>query len=370
MVAAGFAAVWSAMQGSAKASPTQKSKTGKVPTPMLKVSQLPGAGPWPTSDPFLFCVHHHDSYPAANAGMGPRASLAGRDLGQDFANIDGWNMYHGREIPGFPQHPHRGFETLTVVKQGLIDHSDSLGAKARYGAGDAQWLTAGDGIVHAEMFPLLNQESGNPTDFFQIWINLPAQHKRVAPYFRMFWNETIPRVQGQDAAGRKNEVRVVAGSYGSTPALNPPPNSWAADPHNEMAVWVITLQESAQWTLPTASAGISRSIYVVRGAGIHFGSRLIQAGHRIELETQAEIPISNAAESTELLLLQGRPIGEPLVQYGPFVMNTANEIQEAFADYSRTQFGGWKWADHGPVHGRDPKRFAQLIDGNFDEPPA
>jgi redox-sensitive bicupin YhaK (pirin superfamily) len=100
--------------------------------------------PWPTLDPFLFCVHHADAYPRGNAEMGPDASLAGRHIGQDFEGIEGWRMYHGDSIPGFPQHPHRGFETVTLARDGYIDHSDSLGAAARFGKGDAQWLTAGD----------------------------------------------------------------------------------------------------------------------------------------------------------------------------------------------------------------------------------
>ena len=90
--------------------------------------------PWETLDPFLFCVHHDDKYPIGNDQMGPAALLTGRDLGQDFGGRDGWNMYHGTSIPGFPQHPHRGFETVTLVRKGLIDHSDSLGATARFGA--------------------------------------------------------------------------------------------------------------------------------------------------------------------------------------------------------------------------------------------
>src|SRR3712207_5958211 len=97
--------------------------------------------PWQTIDPFLFCVHHLDAYPAGNGRLGPAATLAGRELGNDFAGVDGWRMSHGRETPGFPPHPHRGFETVTYVRRGLVDHSDSLGAAARFGRGDTQWLT-------------------------------------------------------------------------------------------------------------------------------------------------------------------------------------------------------------------------------------
>jgi hypothetical protein len=101
---------------------------------------------WETVDPFLFCVHHLDDYPPGNEKMGPAASLQGRNLGRDFTIKDGWRMYHGSEIPGFPAHPHRGFETVTVVLNGFVDHSDSHGAAGRYGNGDVQWMTAGSGL--------------------------------------------------------------------------------------------------------------------------------------------------------------------------------------------------------------------------------
>src|SRR6476659_4843797 len=148
--------------------------------------------------PLLFCVHHDDAYPKGNARLGPDAPLAGRDLGQDFSRKDGWSMYHGREVPGFPGHPHRGFETVTIVRKGLIDHSDSLGATARFGGGDVQWLTAGKGIVHSEMFPLLDGKAGNPLELFQIWLNLPGRNKMVAPHFTMFLAEDIPRFTATD----------------------------------------------------------------------------------------------------------------------------------------------------------------------------
>lgn len=100
---------------------------------------------WETVDPFLFCIHHKDFYPMGNAQFGPQASLAGRNIGNDFAGTDGWRMYHGDVVPGFPVHPHRGFETVTIVLKGLVDHADSLGAAGRYGGGDVQWMTAGKG---------------------------------------------------------------------------------------------------------------------------------------------------------------------------------------------------------------------------------
>src|SRR6187399_593606 len=110
------------------------------PVEPLVVSVEPLGAQWRTPDPFLFCVHHDDGYPAANAALGPATALDGRSLGSDFSHQNGFSMYHGEVVPGFPQHPHRGFETVTVVRQGLLDHSDSMGATARYGGGDVQWL--------------------------------------------------------------------------------------------------------------------------------------------------------------------------------------------------------------------------------------
>ena len=127
----------------------------------------PQGFPWQTSDPFLLRAPRRP-LPAGNERQGPAASLAGRNLGQDFEGKDGWRMYHGEIVPGFPKHPHRGFETVTVVRRGLLDHSDSMGATARYGRGDVQWLTAGRGIQHAEMFPLVERERDNPVELFQI----------------------------------------------------------------------------------------------------------------------------------------------------------------------------------------------------------
>ena len=92
-----------------------------------------GLGPWPTTDPFLFCVHHRDHYPAADENMRPKADLSDRNVGSDFSAKNGWSMYHGTDVPGFPAHPHRGFETITVVRNGFVDHSDSFGGRARYG---------------------------------------------------------------------------------------------------------------------------------------------------------------------------------------------------------------------------------------------
>jgi redox-sensitive bicupin YhaK (pirin superfamily) len=325
--------------------------------PILQV--FPLGMPWQTFDPFLFCVHHDDAYPAGDDHFAPAASLAGRDIGQDFSRKDGWSMYHGTTVPGFPQHPHRGFETVTIARRGLIDHSDSLGAAARFGRGDVQWVTAGRGIVHSEMFPLLDKQGDNPVELFQIWLNLPRADKLVDPHFTMLWDHAIPRVEQGGAT-----VAVIAGSLGDARAPAPPPRSWAARADSDVAIWSIRLAPGARWTLPATSATTNRALYFFRGASVTIGRRTLTAHAGVRLA--ADVAVELAGEG-ELLLLQGRPIAEPVVQYGPFVMNSPAEIQQAFQDYRRTQFGGWPWPSDDPVHSRDA-RFARHADGRVEKP--
>lgn len=331
---------------------------------VIKIKKL--GFPWETADPFLFCVHHDDAYPAGNDVLGPAASLQGRNLGQDFEARDGWRMYHGETVPGFPHHPHRGFETVTIVRRGLIDHSDSLGATARFGGGDTQWLTAGKGIVHSEMFPLLNREGPNPLELFQIWMNLPAEDKMVDPYFSMMWSESVPTHVASDAGGRPTAITLLAGRLGDVAAPAPPPDSWAARPDTDVAIWTIRMAPGATWTLPAAAAGTNRTLYFFRGSGLRIGQHDIPAYRGIELRGDMPAPLENGGDEAELLLLQGRPIAQPVTQYGPFVMNTPAEIQQAFQDYQRTQFGGWPWQSDAPVHARQEGRFARHADGRVE----
>lgn len=324
--------------------------------------------PWETADPFLFCVHHDDAYPTGNEVLGPAASLTGRDLGQDFEGRDGWRMYHGEVVPGFPQHPHRGFETVTIVRRGFIDHSDSLGAAARFGHGDTQWLTAGKGVVHSEMFPLLNRQAPNPLELFQIWLNLPSESKLVDPYFSMLWRESLPVVVVGDEAGAgpTTEVMVVAGPLDGHRAPAPPPDSWAARSDSDVAIWTIKMAPGARWTLPPARQGTNRMLYFFRGRQLRVGGRDIPGYHSVQLRADAPAALENGPIESELLLLQGRPINQPVAQRGPFVMNTPAELQQAFIDYQRTRFGGWPWPDDAPVHPRSEGRFARHADGRIE----
>jgi redox-sensitive bicupin YhaK (pirin superfamily) len=317
---------------------------------------------WQTQDPFLFCVHHLDRYPKGNDRLGPAASLAGRNIGQDFEGREGWNMYHGDVVPGFPQHPHRGFETVTIVRQGYIDHSDSLGATARFGMGDVQWLTAGAGVVHSEMFPLLDAEGPNTLELFQIWLNLPAKNKLAEPYFTMLWDKDIPRRRSPGV-----EVTVIAGTLDGVKPLAPPPHSWGADPDADLAIWSIAMDAGASLTVPAArNTGTVRTLHQFAGAGMTVAGRDVPGPAAIQVRPDQPVTIEARRGPGEILLLQGRPIGEPVAQHGPFVMNTRDELQQAFADYQRTQFGGWPFPVNDPVFPRDAGRFAKHADGRVE----
>ncbi len=337
------------------------------------IQSLPLGARWPCIDPFLFCAHHNDAYPPGDGQLGVQAvELEDRPMGSDFSNKDGFSMYHGEHVPGFPGHPHRGFETVTLVRKGLIDHADSLGAAARFGGGDVQWVTAGAGIMHSEMFPLLNTDQPNPLELFQIWLNLPASHKMVKPHFTMLWNERIPRLHHTDEGGKQTTVTVIAGALeGADAPLPAPPESWASQEGADLAIWTISLEPGARWTLPAAKgAETRRMLYWFVGNRLQLAGQALDAHAALQVEAGRALELVNTgSETAELVLLQGKPIREPVVQYGPFVMNTQQEIMQAMQDFRRTQFGGWPWDSHAPVHGAQPRRFARHPGASEDEVP-
>ena len=344
--------------------PNMPENAAKMPT--VRVEKL--RFPWQTPDPFLFCVHHLDRYPHGDERMGPAVPLTGRNMGSDFSGKDGWSMYHGDIVPGFPRHPHRGFETVTVARQGHIDHSDSLGATARFGQGDAQWMTAGRGIVHSEMFPLRDRNAPNTAELFQLWLNLPQKDKMVEPHFTMFWHETIPRHRFTDAAGRVTQVTTVAGALEGKEPPKPPPHSWASDPQNGVAIWTIELAPEAEWSIPAATNQVNRNVYFYEGQSITIAGLRVREHSCMVVEPTHDAPMKAGPDGAKLLMLQGAPIGEPIARHGPFVMNTRTELQQAYMDYQRTQFGGWPWKRMDPVHAREQGRFAIHADGRRDVP--
>ncbi|MGI9666571.1 MAG: pirin family protein [Acidimicrobiia bacterium] len=317
---------------------------------------------WQGLDPFIFTMHHLDEYPRGNADQGPIQGMAGRRIGSDFSYQDGWSMYHGTRVPGFPQHPHRGFETVTVVRQGYVDHSDSLGATGRYGGGDVQWLTTGSGVQHAEMFPLIQQDDDNPLELFQIWLNLPPESKMVPAHFAMLWSEEIPTVTPAEGVS----VEVIAGALNGASAPSAPPDSWASSDSGDMAIWLIRLEPGASWDFPGAPEGVNRMLHFFSGDTATIDGTTVSNGQGIQLRDTSTVPIVAGAEPVEFLLLQGRPIAAPVFQMGPFVMNSPDQLQQAFDDYRETGFGGWPWATPDPVHDRVAGRFAIHADGTVE----
>ena len=317
---------------------------------------------WPTQDPFLFCAYHYDRYPKGNEEMGPAEPLAGRALGNDFDPDLPWRMYHGTKVPGFPYHPHRGFETITLVNQGFCDHSDSLGAAGRFGQGDVQWMTAGKGVQHAEMFPLLNRDSDNTLQLFQIWLNLPAANKLVDAHFKMLWSDEIPILE-EDGV----QIQLIAGKHNGSIAPEPPPDSWAANPDNGVAIKVITLEPSSVYTIEESNLPLKRALYFYEGGQLQLHNTSYNQLTGFYLDSGQEVTIGSLGDRVSCLLLEGRPIGEPIAKHGPFVMNTQEEIRDAMRAYGKTAFGGWPWEENGPVHDRGKGRFALYPDGRLEE---
>ncbi len=347
----------------------QSTNNADNPSPPMKTIRdtAPMGFQWECFDPFLFCAHHEDDFPKGNVKCGPAVPINDRALGDDFIIKDGFRMYHGKEVPGFPGHPHRGFETVTIVRKGMVDHADSLGAAGRYGDGDVQWMTAGKGVQHSEMFPLLKSDAPNPLELFQVWLNLPAKSKMVEPHFTMFWNDAIPVFSHTDGNGQSTKVEVIAGQLGMHSAPAPPPNSWAADPNNQVAIWNIKMEPGATWVLPKTLDGINRTLYYYAGDGLTLDETPLSRYHRAVVRPDVNLPIQNGNSEAGILMLQGRPIGERVMQYGPFVMNSKEEIQQAFEDYNRTRFGGWPWPRYDQVHPREKGRFALHADGREEQ---
>ena len=325
--------------------------------------------PWQGIDPFLLCAHHQEAYPAGNGQLALReADRAGHPLHRDFSGHDGFSIYFGLDgMPGFPSHPHRGMETVSILRQGYIDHADSLGSCGRYGPGDVQWMTAGDGIQHAEVFPLLNADAPNPLELFQIWLNLPADNKHVKPAYKMMWAEALPRHSEGGAS-----VVAVAGAFapqvagdGQAPAaltpIAPPPGSWAAQAQAELAIWVIALAPGARIELPQAAlAATQRTLFAYLGAGLRVDGQGVGANRRVRVVAQQALQLENTGtEPVELMLMQGVPLNEPVIRSTVYVTNTLAELHQAKRDFQRTQFGGWPWPSRQPTQGPGFERFAQ-----------
>ncbi|MCS4269961.1 MULTISPECIES: pirin family protein [Raoultella] len=228
---------------------------------------------------------------------------------------------------GVGEHPHRGFETVTVVYSGEVEHRDSTGKGGVIGPGDVQWMTAGAGILHEEFHSAEFTRSGGELKMIQLWVNLPAKDKMAAPGYQSITADLIPRVALPDNAGH---VRVIAGDYADV--------SGPARTFSPLNVWDMQLTQDRDVSL-RLPAGWSTALVVLEGEISVNGAENAREGQLVVLSQQGETLHLSATADAKVLLLAGEPLGEPIVGYGPFVMNSKTQIAEAVRDFNSGRFG-------------------------------
>ncbi len=228
---------------------------------------------------------------------------------------------------GVGQHPHRGFETVTIVYDGEVSHRDSTGSGGTIGPGDVQWMTAGSGILHEEFHSDAFARSGGVLNMVQLWVNLPAQDKMTAPGYQAITAANIPSVALPDNAG---SLRVIAGEYDG--------QTGPARTFSPMQVWDISLNANGSLVLP-ARDGWNTALIVLRGTVQINGEAIAREAQMVLLDQAGSDVVIDANSDAKLLLLSGEPLNEPVVGYGPFVMNSQAQIAEAIDDFNSGQFG-------------------------------
>lgn len=228
---------------------------------------------------------------------------------------------------GVGAHPHRGFETVTIVYEGGVAHRDSAGGGGTIGPGDVQWMTAGSGLLHEEFHSPDYAARGGPFEMIQLWVNLPARDKMTAPAYQAITDAQIPRISLPDDAG---SVRLIAGDYAGAAA--------PAHTFTPMKVWDLQLQAGKTLSFEF-DAGHTLSLFVLRGAIAIAGQR-VQAAELAVMQRDGTQLQFDTLEDSVILLLSGQPLDEPIVGYGPFVMNTHEEINQAISDLRAGRFNG------------------------------
>ena len=228
---------------------------------------------------------------------------------------------------GVGEHPHRGFETVTIVYRGEVQHRDSTGAGGIIGPGDVQWMTAGAGILHEEFHSPAFAKSGGTLDMVQLWVNLPAKDKLTTPTYQALLQQDIPVVDLPEGAGC---LRVIAGEYGL--------RSGSAHTFSPMDVWDLRLQQGHSTSL-AFKAGRTAALVILHGTVQVNGSEIVREAQLVILDREAGEVVLEANSDVAVLVLSGEPLNEPIVGYGPFVMNTQEEIRQAIADFNSGNFG-------------------------------
>ena len=239
---------------------------------------------------------------------------------------------HTGRARGVGQHPHKGFETVTIAYHGEVAHRDSTGGGGVIKEGDVQWMTAGAGIIHEEFHSDAFSERGGLFEMVQLWVNLPAKDKNTPARYQHLAKEQIPVLELPNSAGH---VRVIAGEYADEHGGARGP----AQTFTEMNVWDMVLHAGASASLILPETH-NLSMVVLRGDVTFNGAHTAHAGELVSFETQSgAIELQAGASEVKILLLSGVPIDEPIVGYGPFVMNTQQEIRQAIDDFNHGRFG-------------------------------
>jgi quercetin 2,3-dioxygenase len=228
---------------------------------------------------------------------------------------------------GVGEHPHRGFETVTIVYQGEVQHRDSTGAGGTIGPGDVQWMTAGAGILHEEFHSQAFAKSGGTLDMVQLWVNLPAKDKMTIPSYQTLLRRDIPVIELPDGSG---SLRVIAGKHGGKRG---PAHTFSA-----MDVWDLRLLQGRSVCLPF-KAGHTAALVILHGAVQVNGSPSTREAQFVLLDREAGEVLLEANSDAAVLVLSGEPLNDPIVGYGPFVMNSEAQIAEAFEDFNAGRFG-------------------------------
>ncbi|WP_429820170.1 pirin family protein [Ensifer sp. B1-9] len=264
----------------------------------------------------------------------PVRSLLARDRVGDHASpfllldyAGPMNFAPGVTPRGVGVHPHRGFETVTIVYQGEVDHRDSAGNGGHIGPGDVQWMTAAGGILHEEFHSERFTKEGGTLEMVQLWVNLPATNKSVEPGYQTLLDRDIPTVSLPDGAGA---LRVIAGSYAG--AQGP------ARTFTPVNLWDLRLKQQGSLGLDLPE-GHSVGLAVLRGNVLVNGSDLVGEAQFVLFGRDGGGVTLDASSDVTALVLSGEPINEPVAMYGPFVMNTEQEIRQAMTDFQSGRFG-------------------------------
>jgi len=227
---------------------------------------------------------------------------------------------------GVGQHPHRGFETVTIVYQGEVEHKDNAGNAGKIGPGDVQWMTAARGILHEEMHGRDFTKNGGTLEMIQLWVNLPAKDKMAAPHYQGILNKDIPVVK-LDENGVI--IRVIAGNFAGTKG--------AAKTYTAINLWDMRMKTGHKVDLQLTT-GFTTILLVLQGTVLVNGAETIKSKELAIFEREGDLISLKAMSDTICLILNGEPIDEPIVGQGPFVMNTQDEIDQAMVDYHDGRF--------------------------------